>query len=182
MKRNWEIVPSLVVFQTLALDFTVSRYDNNQWQVRPYVLGTLEVAGGRMTSVFDLTSKAYCCTLEDDEKVDLTRLFTETLGKGDLLPEHDQFDLTTFEIWGDLGASSYAIDIGTTMDIPIDLGTGAADFKIKSLFFSLEYVGQEFSGRLGGSLDIAGVTVASQQVTLAPPRGGRSRRPSSTCR
>lgn len=162
LEGNWEIVPKLVTFQSLGIDFTVIRF-GNEWQVRPSILGTVEVAGGRLTSLFDVSNQSYYCVLGKDQKVDLKRLFTEAIGRPDLLPEQvtagqDRLDLTTFVISGSPSASRYTLDIGTSIDMPIDLGS--AKVNIKSLFFSLEYVGKEFSGRLGGSLEISGVTVA----------------------
>jgi hypothetical protein len=152
---TWEIVPKLLIFESLRLDFTVIRAGGD-WRVQPRVLGTCRVAGGRLSSVFDLSARTYFSTLEDGEKVDLKELFTETLGLAGLLPAHDTFDLTTFEIWGDAQRSMYTLDIGTTMKMPIDLYVAKPE--IRSLFFSLEYVGSRFSGRVGGSLEIAGAT------------------------
>ena len=160
VEGDWEIVPKLVTFKSLGIVFTVIRVED-KWQVMPSLLGTFEVAGGRLNSIFDLTSQVYYCVLAENQKIDLKRLFTETLGRPELLPEQvldsqHRFDLTTFVIWGNRRTSTYTLDIGTTIDVPIDLGSTKVN--IKSLFFSLEYVGKEFSGRLGGSMEIAGVT------------------------
>ena len=86
MQGQWEIVPKLVTFKSLGIDFIVIHV-NDKWQVRPSIVGTIEVAGGRLNSIFDLSSQAYYCVLAENEKIDLKRLFTETLGQPDLLPE-----------------------------------------------------------------------------------------------
>ena len=152
---RWTIVPDLVTFGDLKFDLTVSHYGTG-WELWPYVLGNLTVAGGGLTGVFDLSAKSFFCMLNDYEVVDLKKLFTETLKLGDLLPAQDKFDLTRFEIRGDLGAKMYAIDLATSIEWPLDLG--ATTISIKNLFLSLEYAGEKPTGTLGGSLAIGGVT------------------------
>ena len=147
---------NLVTFADPGLEFSVTRY-GDEWQVEPYIVGKLELAGGgKLTGVVDLGAKSFFCALDDDSKVDLKVLLKETFELGDVLPRWDSFDLTRFEICGDMEAKMFALDIGTTMDWPLDFGT--TPINVKELFLSLEYADSSFTGALGGSLAIGGVT------------------------
>jgi hypothetical protein len=161
---KWTIVPklvesgpNLVEFGNLRLDLTVSHYGDD-WELLTYVMGDLTVAGGNLTGVYDTSAKSFFCMLDDSSVVDLKQLFEQTLKLGNFLPMPDKFDLTRFEIRGDHGAGSYAFDIATSIEWPLDLG--AKTIGIKDLFLSLEFAdgSQIPTGRLGGSLAIGGVT------------------------
>ena len=166
---NYPIVEykNLVTFADPGLEFNVTRY-GDEWQVEPYIVGKLELAGGgKLTGVVDLGAKSFFCALDDDSKVDLKILLKETFALGEVLPTWDSFDLTLFEICGDMEAKMFALDIGTSMNWPLNFGDTSID--VKELFLSLEYADSSFSGTLGGTLAIGGVT--ARMVANYDPAG-----------
>ena len=150
----WPIVPGLVEFGGIGIDLTVTRI-GDAWQLRPTVLGSLVLAGGRLNGAFDLAAGSWLCVLEDDSPINVRGLLEQTLHLQGLLPDQAAFDVTRFELRGD--ADSHTVDIATALNWPLQVGT--TTFTLQNLFVSLEYAGDGGpTGTLGGTLAIGGVT------------------------
>ena len=153
---TWTVVPSLAVLGDLRIDLTVAS-EGGQWRLRPLVMAGLDLAGGRLTGVFDLSAKSWFCMLDDDSVLDLRALFEQTLQLRGLLPDQVQVEVTQFEIRGDYAASIYGLDVGTTVTWPLQVG--ATTLALESLAVSLEYEADgSLTGNLGGTLAIGPVT------------------------
>jgi hypothetical protein len=165
----WPIVPGLVEFGRLGLDLTVTQAGRN-WELRPAVTASFELAGGRLSGAFDLAARSWVCALEDDSSIDIQGLFEDKLRVGGVLPPDvpAEFEITGFEIRGDATAGTHTVDVATSLNW--GLKVGATTLTLKGLFITMEYAGDGgLTGTLGGTMGIGTVTVT---VTAAYHEAG----------
>lgn len=166
---DWSILKGpnnndLVKLCKLRLDLSVSHFEAD-WEVSPYLSGTMTLFGGTLSGGVDLSTGRFCCVLDDDpdkdhpNQVDLKQFLTQSLGLAEDTFPFTNFALTRFEIWGDITSRAYGIDIGTTVSWEL-LKVGEQTATIRNLFLQLEYDGS-LTLALGGSLEIFGMTLGA---------------------
>ncbi|HEU5391085.1 MAG TPA: DUF6603 domain-containing protein [Streptosporangiaceae bacterium] len=165
----WPIVPGLVEFGGLGLDLTVTQAGGG-WELRPVVTASFELADGRLSGAFDLAAQSWLCALEDDSSIDIQGLFEDKLQLRGVLPPDvpDRFDVTRFEIRGDATAGTHAVDVATSLNWPLTVGS--TTLTLEGFFVTIEYAGDGGpTGTLGGTIKIDPVTVT---VTAAYDQAG----------
>jgi len=171
---SWTIVKGkknhdLVRLDSLGVDLDVT-YCGDQgedgvspWEVSPYLTGRMELAGGWLSGVVDVSARSFCLTLDDGPKnaVNLKTLITEVLGRPEDTVPFKDFRLTRFEILGDVTGKACSIDIGTDFILeapPVQVGSKQVEIKVKDLSLKVDYDGK-FTLAVGGALEIFEMTV-----------------------
>ena len=167
---SWAIVPGLVEFDSLGLDLTVSQAADGNRELRPVVTADCELADGRLNAAFDLAAHSWLCCLQDDSSIDIQGLFEDKLQLRGVLPPDvpAEFEITRFEIRGDATAGTHAVDVATSLNWPLTIGS--TTLTLVGFFVTLAYAGDGGpAGTLGGTMGIGPVTVT---VTAAYDQAG----------
>jgi hypothetical protein len=169
LNLDWSILKGpdnkdLIKLGKLRLNLNVSHFEDD-WEVSPYLTGTVMLFDGYLSGGIDLSTGNFCCVLDDDRdkdhpnKVNLKKLITQSLCLPEATFPFEEFSLSRFEIWGDLSGGSYGFDIATTFswDMP---SLGNQRVTIRDLYLKLEY-DEVLTPAMGGSLELWGMTLSA---------------------
>lgn len=144
----WSLVPDYV---ELTPAFTITVTEGTDGAVREIEgFGLWQLGGTAFETFIAPATGDFGAYMAVGESLDLGALFTRLL-PGIEKPDCQIIDL---DLYGNYLDGTYGFDLETGGGWPF--GIGGVDFSVQNISISAEYDGEGFSGRLAGSLDIAG--------------------------